>query len=154
MKEGNTLGQIILDDSELTSAFVARETKSYVFFNKIKSWTVFVDEDDKPGIPAKCFEPHSASAGKKIENLCSLDVSPQNTEQGFPGLIRCRPDTLVMKRRRKELSTFDYSADNSQKFTKLRGTPKQFLQLEQFDRALLQAQFQEVGRDRLLNQIE
>lgn len=144
----------MLDDSKAASARITGETKADIFCDKVESQAVFVNEDDKTGIPAECFESHGAGTGKKIENICSLDGFAKNTEQGFPGLIRGRSDTLVMRRRGKEFSTFCYAADNSQKFTQPGGIPEQSLRLELFDPALLPAQFQEEGKDQPLSQIE
>lgn len=144
----------MLDNSKAAIARIAGETKADIFFDEVESQAIFVYENDKTGIPAECFKSHGASAGKKVEDCSSLDGFSKNTEYGFPRLIRGRSDTLVMGRRGKESSTFCDAADNSQKITQPGGIPRQFLRLELFDLALLQAQSQEAGRDQLLNQIE
>ena len=105
----------MVDHLQAATARITGKTKGDILFKEIQGKPVVINKENKTGLPAEGFETNSPRAGKKIENFCALDAFTKDTEQGFPRLVRSRPDTLVMKGRGKEFPAFSCPADNSQK---------------------------------------
>ena len=126
----------MLNDSEPAVPCIPRKTKANIFIYEIKSNAVIFYENDKIGIAAKSFKADGPCTGKKIEHFCTLDRFSKDTKQGFPRPVRGRSDTLIVRGRSKEFSTFLGAADNSQDFTKLKDS-RAFLSLS---KGRLQAQ--------------